>query len=77
MAQRRRCREYGDARGPPQRALHYRGPQACDGADGRLALVFPMDDQKIPGIAVEDIACAAEVYLRAMRQGVGTWLDLY
>ncbi|SFP50931.1 ornithine cyclodeaminase [Amycolatopsis arida] len=29
------------------------------------------------GMAVEDIACAAEVYTRARRQGVGTWLDLY
>lgn len=29
------------------------------------------------GMAVEDIACAAEVYQRALDQGVGTWLDLY
>jgi 2,3-diaminopropionate biosynthesis protein SbnB len=29
------------------------------------------------GMAVEDIACAAEVYTRARRQQVGTWLDLY
>jgi ornithine cyclodeaminase len=39
--------------------------------DDEIILLNPM------GIAVEDIACAAEVYLRAMRQGVGTWLDLY
>jgi ornithine cyclodeaminase len=28
------------------------------------------------GMAVEDIACAAEVYRRALGEGVGTWLDL-
>jgi ornithine cyclodeaminase/alanine dehydrogenase-like protein (mu-crystallin family) len=39
--------------------------------DDEIILLNPM------GIAVEDIACAAEVYLRAKRQGVGTWLDLY
>jgi 2,3-diaminopropionate biosynthesis protein SbnB len=39
--------------------------------DGELILLNPM------GIAVEDVACAAEVYVRAKRQGVGTWLDLY
>jgi 2,3-diaminopropionate biosynthesis protein SbnB len=40
-------------------------------ADGEIILLNPM------GIAVEDVACAAEVYLRARRRGVGTWLDLY
>jgi ornithine cyclodeaminase len=39
--------------------------------DDEIILLNPM------GIAVEDVACAAEVYLRARRQGVGTWLDLY
>jgi ornithine cyclodeaminase len=39
--------------------------------DDEIILLHPM------GIAVEDVACAAEVYLRAKRQGVGTWLDLY
>jgi 2,3-diaminopropionate biosynthesis protein SbnB len=39
--------------------------------DDEIILLNPM------GIAVADIACAAEVYLRARRQGVGTWLDLY
>jgi len=39
--------------------------------DDEIILLNPM------GIAIEDIACAAEVYLRAKRQGVGTWLDLY
>jgi 2,3-diaminopropionate biosynthesis protein SbnB len=29
------------------------------------------------GMAVEDIACAAEVYRRAVDRRVGTWLDLY
>jgi ornithine cyclodeaminase len=39
--------------------------------DDEIILLNPM------GIAVEDVACAAEVYVRAKRQGVGTWLDLY
>jgi cysteine synthase A len=39
--------------------------------DDEIILLHPM------GIAVADVACAAEVYLRARRQGVGTWLDLY
>jgi ornithine cyclodeaminase len=39
--------------------------------DDEIILLNPI------GIAVEDVACAAEVYLRARRQGVGTWLDLY
>jgi 2,3-diaminopropionate biosynthesis protein SbnB len=39
--------------------------------DDEIILLNPM------GIAVEDIACAAEVYLRAKQQGIGTWLDLY
>jgi ornithine cyclodeaminase/alanine dehydrogenase-like protein (mu-crystallin family) len=29
------------------------------------------------GMAVEDIAFAAEVYMRARRQQIGTWLNLY
>lgn len=39
--------------------------------DDEIILLNPM------GIAVADIACAAEVYRRARRQDVGTWLDLY
>ncbi|MEU8915008.1 2,3-diaminopropionate biosynthesis protein SbnB [Streptomyces nigrescens] len=39
--------------------------------DDELIVLNPM------GMAVEDIACAAEVYRRALDQGVGTWLDLY
>jgi 2,3-diaminopropionate biosynthesis protein SbnB len=39
--------------------------------DDEIILLNPM------GIAIEDVACAAEVYVRAKRQGVGTWLDLY
>jgi 2,3-diaminopropionate biosynthesis protein SbnB len=39
--------------------------------DDEIILLNPM------GIAVADIACAAELYVRAKRQGVGTWLDLY
>ncbi|MEP7058650.1 MAG: NmrA/HSCARG family protein [Caldimonas sp.] len=37
------------------------GPQR--GADGKLVFVLPMDDKKLPGIAVADIgACAAGVF---------------
>lgn len=39
--------------------------------DDEIILLNPM------GMAVEDIACAAEVYERAKSRGVGTWLDLY
>ncbi|NIJ10203.1 ornithine cyclodeaminase [Saccharomonospora amisosensis] len=39
--------------------------------DDEIILLNPM------GMAVEDIACAAEVYERARSRGVGTWLDLY
>lgn len=39
--------------------------------DDEIILLNPM------GMAVEDIACAAEVYQRAKAQGVGTWLSLY
>nr|WP_277605550.1 2,3-diaminopropionate biosynthesis protein SbnB [Glycomyces sp. L485] len=39
--------------------------------DDEVIVLNPM------GMAVEDIACAAEVYRRALDEGVGTWLDLY
>jgi 2,3-diaminopropionate biosynthesis protein SbnB len=39
--------------------------------DDEVILLNPM------GMAVEDIACAAEVHRRAVRQEIGTWLDLY
>ncbi|MBB5158092.1 2,3-diaminopropionate biosynthesis protein SbnB [Saccharopolyspora phatthalungensis] len=39
--------------------------------DDEIIVLNPM------GMAVEDIACAGEVYERAKNQGVGTWLDLY
>jgi uncharacterized protein YbjT (DUF2867 family) len=39
------------------------GPQK--GADGRLAIAFPMGDKKLPGIAAEDIgACAYGIFQR-------------
>ncbi len=39
------------------------GPQK--GADGKLAIVFPMDDEKLPLIAVEDIGrCAYGIFRR-------------
>lgn len=40
-------------------------------SDDEIIVLNPM------GMAVTDIACAAEVYIRARRQRIGTWLDLY
>ncbi|MGH3520212.1 MAG: 2,3-diaminopropionate biosynthesis protein SbnB [Haloechinothrix sp.] len=40
-------------------------------SDDEVIVLNPM------GMAVADIACAAEVYQRALREGAGTWLDLY
>jgi ornithine cyclodeaminase len=28
------------------------------------------------GMAIEDVACAAAVYRRALERGIGTWLTL-
>ena len=39
--------------------------------DEEIILLNPM------GMAVEDIACAAEVHRRAREKEIGTWLDLY
>ncbi|MGH3751442.1 MAG: 2,3-diaminopropionate biosynthesis protein SbnB [Pseudonocardiaceae bacterium] len=39
--------------------------------DDEIIVLNPM------GMAVADIACAAEVYTRARAQQIGTWLDLY
>ncbi|MFC4075650.1 2,3-diaminopropionate biosynthesis protein SbnB [Salinithrix halophila] len=39
--------------------------------DDEIILLNPM------GMAIEDIACAQDVYQRALDEGVGTWLDLY
>jgi uncharacterized protein YbjT (DUF2867 family) len=45
------------------------GPQRMP--DGSLALVYPMDDKKLPGIAVEDIGkCAYSIFKRG-REFVG------
>jgi 2,3-diaminopropionate biosynthesis protein SbnB len=40
-------------------------------SDDEIIVLNPM------GMAVEDIACAAEIYTRATQQRIGTWLDLY
>jgi uncharacterized protein YbjT (DUF2867 family) len=45
------------------------GPQR--GPDGTLALVFPMDDKKLPGIAVEDIGKAAYAIFKRGREFIG------
>ncbi|HET7293566.1 MAG TPA: NmrA/HSCARG family protein [Vicinamibacteria bacterium] len=41
------------------------------GPDGRLALTFPMDDKKLPGIAAEDIGRCAYGIFRKGREFVG------
>jgi uncharacterized protein YbjT (DUF2867 family) len=45
------------------------GPQR--GPDGSLALVFPMDDKKLPGIAVEDIGKAAYAIFKRGKEFIG------
>jgi uncharacterized protein YbjT (DUF2867 family) len=45
------------------------GPQR--GPDGRLALVFPMDDKKLPAIAVEDIGQAAYAIFKRGKEFIG------
>jgi uncharacterized protein YbjT (DUF2867 family) len=45
--------------------LIYFGSGPKRGADGTLAISFPMDDKKLPGIAAEDIGkCAYGIFLR-------------
>ena len=41
------------------------------GEDGRLAITFPMDDKKLPGIAVEDIGRSAYGDLQAAAEFIG------
>jgi len=45
------------------------GPQR--GADGKLALVFPLDDKKLPAIAAEDIGKAALAIFKRGREFIG------
>lgn len=43
----------------------YFGSGPVRGEDGKLAITFPMDDKKLPGIAVEDIGkCAYGIFKR-------------
>jgi uncharacterized protein YbjT (DUF2867 family) len=45
--------------------LIYFGAGPKKGPDGKLAITFPMDDKKLPGIAVEDIGkCAYGIFKR-------------
>jgi uncharacterized protein YbjT (DUF2867 family) len=45
--------------------LIYFGSGPKRGADGTLAITFPMDDRKLPGIAAEDIGkCAYGIFVR-------------
>jgi uncharacterized protein YbjT (DUF2867 family) len=44
--------------------IHF-GMEPKRGEDGKLAIVFPMDDKKLPGIAAEDIGkCALGIFKR-------------
>jgi uncharacterized protein YbjT (DUF2867 family) len=45
------------------------GPQR--GPDGTLALVYPMDDKKLPGIAAEDIGKSAYAIFKRGREFIG------
>jgi uncharacterized protein YbjT (DUF2867 family) len=45
------------------------GPQK--GPDGRLALIFPLDDKKLPAIAVEDIGKAAYAIFKRGDEFIG------
>lgn len=45
------------------------GPQK--GPDGRLAITFPMDDKKLPAIAVEDIGKAAYAIFKRGKEFIG------
>jgi uncharacterized protein YbjT (DUF2867 family) len=45
------------------------GPQR--GPDGTLALIYPMDDRKLPGIAVEDIGKSAYAIFKRGREFIG------
>jgi uncharacterized protein YbjT (DUF2867 family) len=45
------------------------GPQRSP--DGRLALVYPMDDKRLPGIAVEDIGKCAYTIFKRGREFIG------
>jgi uncharacterized protein YbjT (DUF2867 family) len=45
------------------------GPQR--GPDGKLALVFPLDDKKLPAIAVEDIGKAAYAIFKRGKEFIG------
>ncbi|MFN2385055.1 MAG: NmrA/HSCARG family protein [Thermoanaerobaculia bacterium] len=49
----------------------YFGAGPKRGPDGRLALTFPMDDKKLPGIAVEDIGKTAYAIFKRGKEFIG------
>jgi uncharacterized protein YbjT (DUF2867 family) len=54
----------------------YSGAGPKRGPDGKLALVFPMDDKKLPAIAVEDIGkCAYGIFKRG-REFIGKTIGI-
>lgn len=51
--------------------LIYFGAGPKRGSDGKLAITFPMDDKKLPGIAAEDIGKCAYGIFRRGRELIG------
>lgn len=51
--------------------LIYFGMGPKKGADGKLAITFPMGDQKLPGIAADDIGKAAYGIFKKSREVIG------
>jgi len=56
--------------------LIYFGAGPKRGADGVLALTFPMDDKKLPGIAVDDIGKCAYGVLKRGNEFVGKTIGI-
>ena len=55
----------------PQLNLIYFGAGPQRGPDGQLALTYPLDDKKLPGIAAEDIGKCAYAIFRSGPEFIG------
>jgi uncharacterized protein YbjT (DUF2867 family) len=56
--------------------LIYFGMGPKKGADGKLAIAFPMGDKKLPGIAAEDIGKAAYGVFKKNREFIGKTIGI-
>jgi uncharacterized protein YbjT (DUF2867 family) len=56
--------------------LIYFGMGPKKGADGKLAIAFPMGDKKLPGIAAEDIGRAAYGIFKKNREYIGKTIGI-